>query len=822
MVPYLRYWFSLALVAFLSLSPCSGYAADQVLTVNRDLPAVGTNFHSIQAAIDTFNGTDAGFTRIDISPGTYVENIDLEDLSAGENLESRNFDLGENGIPNDTIFKGLQINGDIRPCFPQYQNGYENAANSTKSEVYTLTTSTGLSFPVLNAASFGTHPDTDTGPLPAQISNPIRACQVPSNSFAGGFAVIRRGTCGFATKTKNAQDAGAGAVIIVDNQAVGTVLMGGTDPTVTIPAFSISLIFGNMLIADITANPDLTITISPPATFYNPPIGTNFAKVTLSHPGGDFSKIQVTVGCPLPEVDPNLPRGVKPVLEQPVFNDPRLELVPGDMIILSESDIFGSLGRTVFEVAALDGNIITLTTPVDPSNIDITKLGSSLTFLPNVKIIPDTPREPVFTAQSIGFSMSGIWIDTNPDIPFAATVFGVEFSGVRAYLSNIIVTDTNSSSANGPAFDFNNETVVTIEDGWRASSKNRRLSSIGWSSGFALNAVTNLSQGIVFATNATSGSLFTLTDYSSANVDCLILMGNYGLFQAPNAGQNASGANVTNYAALTTNSLFTVTDIFGVGIAAGAISCDSFRLERIYKPAGGTTRLNALQIGSNGTFEVGPFLLYNDTGLPAQSIRKSSIIRDCFDIDPNALITAGTAPNVGIFVDDEATFISYKDLKFKHNSVDYLTAQDNQFITPGWKRTPGSIFQICKSGKLNSVYQLQEIRACNVHLTLDPCESFDRDGIYINTTNPNPGKTFRIISKNSSWHYLTLTKGHFLGTKYKTLRFKPHKNAYVVLKILSPTEVEVTGMKDVEFFYEKAHKSRPLVRPTPNTTNNRS
>ena len=69
-------------------------------------------------------------------------------------------------------------------------------------------------------------------------------------AVAGKVAIVRRGTCGFVVKAKNAQLAGAKAVIIANNAvAAGPMGMGGADPTVTIPAISVGTADGNALIA---------------------------------------------------------------------------------------------------------------------------------------------------------------------------------------------------------------------------------------------------------------------------------------------------------------------------------------------------------------------------------------------------------------------------------------------------------------------------------------------------------------------------------------------------------------------------------------------
>jgi hypothetical protein len=89
-------------------------------------------------------------------------------------------------------------------------------------------------------------PVVDTAP------NSGQACATlsPLNAQAvnGKIALVDRGVCTFVIKVKAAQDAGAIAVIVADNVA-GTppAGLGGTDPSITIPAVRISLEDGNAL-----------------------------------------------------------------------------------------------------------------------------------------------------------------------------------------------------------------------------------------------------------------------------------------------------------------------------------------------------------------------------------------------------------------------------------------------------------------------------------------------------------------------------------------------------------------------------------------------
>ncbi len=65
--------------------------------------------------------------------------------------------------------------------------------------------------------------------------------------IAGNIALIDRGTVSFDVKIKNAQNAGAIGVIMVQNTAAAPIVMGNSDPTLTIPRLMISQADGNAL-----------------------------------------------------------------------------------------------------------------------------------------------------------------------------------------------------------------------------------------------------------------------------------------------------------------------------------------------------------------------------------------------------------------------------------------------------------------------------------------------------------------------------------------------------------------------------------------------
>jgi hypothetical protein len=84
-------------------------------------------------------------------------------------------------------------------------------------------------------------------------------CTAITNNVAGKIAFMNRGTCGFAIKVKNAQNAGAIAVVIGDNAAsVNPADMGSSgdpafDATVTIPSGRVTLAVANSIRSGLTA-----------------------------------------------------------------------------------------------------------------------------------------------------------------------------------------------------------------------------------------------------------------------------------------------------------------------------------------------------------------------------------------------------------------------------------------------------------------------------------------------------------------------------------------------------------------------------------------
>jgi len=127
------------------------------------------------------------------------------------------------------------------------------------SPLLTVNAPAGLGPYLIGAAAFGPPINSPgvTGNLvaaldPADIAGPslFDACSPITNAgaVAGNIALVDRGTCGFVVKVKNAQNAGAIAVIVADNAAGSPPGgLGGVDPTITITSARVTQADGNAL-----------------------------------------------------------------------------------------------------------------------------------------------------------------------------------------------------------------------------------------------------------------------------------------------------------------------------------------------------------------------------------------------------------------------------------------------------------------------------------------------------------------------------------------------------------------------------------------------
>ena len=80
-------------------------------------------------------------------------------------------------------------------------------------------------------------------------------------AIAGRIALVDRGTCTFVVKAQNVQAAGAAALLIANNVA-GALSMSGDDPSITIPAVSVTLSDGNAIKAQLAGGAPVTMRLA--------------------------------------------------------------------------------------------------------------------------------------------------------------------------------------------------------------------------------------------------------------------------------------------------------------------------------------------------------------------------------------------------------------------------------------------------------------------------------------------------------------------------------------------------------------------------------
>ncbi|MEO7936049.1 MAG: PA domain-containing protein [Dokdonella sp.] len=147
-------------------------------------------------------------------------------------------------------------------------------------------------------------------------ANAAEGCNTLINAgqVQGRIAIVNRGTCGFGVKTRNAEQAGAIAVLILNNRAEtpGDPLpvAGGFDYTIRVPTATVAYQAGQNLLSQLSGSPNTVVTIESIPGSGLIGIQTGFmrmhAPATISQ-GSSISHFTIDTGGPLlmqPEISP--------------------------------------------------------------------------------------------------------------------------------------------------------------------------------------------------------------------------------------------------------------------------------------------------------------------------------------------------------------------------------------------------------------------------------------------------------------------------------------------------------------------------------------
>ncbi len=138
------------------------------------------------------------------------------------------------------------------------------------------------------------------------LTSPTNGCTAISQNLSNEIALIRRGTCTFTTKVRNAQNAGAIGVIVINSQQGDPIAMGqdGTTPVPTIPAVMVSITNGNAM-ATIAPN-TVTVDGTAPKEFFSDGAGADILASFSSRGPPLLQSPGVGIGQPQDKVKPDV------------------------------------------------------------------------------------------------------------------------------------------------------------------------------------------------------------------------------------------------------------------------------------------------------------------------------------------------------------------------------------------------------------------------------------------------------------------------------------------------------------------------------------
>jgi hypothetical protein len=171
------------------------------------------------------------------------------------------------------VYRGLEAEFGLVDVFVDLHGQAACYGNGLPAEVTIDAPSSAAGTYKAAGATFGADP-TDEG-LAGDVvlvsdgsASPTLGCG-PLVAFpAGAIALVDRGTCPFVQKARNAQAAGAAAVIVANNVAGDPTTLTGSDPSITIPVVHVSQADGAVIRTGLPATG--RITHDPDSDFYTP------------------------------------------------------------------------------------------------------------------------------------------------------------------------------------------------------------------------------------------------------------------------------------------------------------------------------------------------------------------------------------------------------------------------------------------------------------------------------------------------------------------------------------------------------------------------
>ncbi|MCD0456530.1 T9SS-dependent M36 family metallopeptidase [Chryseobacterium sp. LC2016-27] len=188
---------------------------------------------------------------------------------SARNFQQNNF--GKGGLEDDSVFAEAQDGGGTNNAnFSSPEDSYNPRmqmylwSSINRIFFYNAPTAATTRTPSAGTAAFGPMLTATGVTGDIQLSSVLNGCTaLPAGSLTGKIGLVERGTCDFALKTKNLQNAGAIATIVYNNAANGNTIggMAGTDATITIPAVLVGNTEGEYIKTHLSANTVVNITL---------------------------------------------------------------------------------------------------------------------------------------------------------------------------------------------------------------------------------------------------------------------------------------------------------------------------------------------------------------------------------------------------------------------------------------------------------------------------------------------------------------------------------------------------------------------------------
>jgi subtilisin family serine protease len=146
----------------------------------------------------------------------------------------------------------------------------------------------------------------DVGPLDGNLvladdgtDTTSDACEslASGTDVSGNIALIQRGNCAFQVKVENAEAAGATAVVVY-NLAGDPIVMNGDSGTTDIPAVMIGQAQGNLILAELDAQQEVTVSLDKSLFLKEDESGNSMASFSSRGPGPVFDILKPDVTAP--------------------------------------------------------------------------------------------------------------------------------------------------------------------------------------------------------------------------------------------------------------------------------------------------------------------------------------------------------------------------------------------------------------------------------------------------------------------------------------------------------------------------------------------